>query len=164
MQLRSIRHAFDRLHFATFSIKTEHQARQNRTPVDEHRARATLAQLAPVLRPSEIQILTQNFQQRLVRCEGDLSVFAVECEMDVLLTVERQRLSSSPYSKSCYRSGAFCRRTPQARPESGDRRADRVSPASLHQRRLGSLNARAVPTRQSNGLCRRAGSHFARLL
>src|SRR5215213_3664623 len=103
MQLRSIRHAFDRLNLVAFSIQTKHQARQNRTPVDEHRARATLAQLTSVLCSGEIQILTQNFQQRLVRCEGDLGVFAVECEMDVLLSVERQRLSSSLYSKSCYR-------------------------------------------------------------
>jgi hypothetical protein len=38
-----------------------------------------------------------------VRCEGNFGVFAVECEMDMLLTVERQRLSSSLYSESCYR-------------------------------------------------------------
>ena len=103
MQLSAVSHAFDRLHLTTFSIKTEHQARQDRTPVDEHGARTTLTQLAPVLSPGEIEIFTQNFEQRLVRCEGDLGVFAVECEMDVLLTLERQRLSSSPYSKSHYR-------------------------------------------------------------
>ena len=93
-------HAFDGLNVATLGVETEHQTRKNRTPVDEHRARATLAQLAAVLCPGEIQIFTQNFEQRLVRCEDDLGVFAVECEIDVLLTVERQRLSSSPYSKS----------------------------------------------------------------
>src|SRR5215204_2026297 len=139
MQLRSVGHSFYCFYFSTFGVKAQHQARKNRTPIDEDRARAALAKLTTVLRTGEIQILTQNFQQRLVRCEGDLGMFAVECEMDVLLTVERQRLSSSPYSKSCYRSGAFCRRTPQARPGSGDRRADRVSPVSPHQRRSGSL-------------------------
>ena len=56
-----------------------------------------------MLCPGEIEIFTQNFEQRLVRCEGDLGMFAVECEMDVLLTLERQRLSSLPYSKSHYR-------------------------------------------------------------
>src|ERR1051325_4302917 len=134
MKLRSIRHPFDRLNLATFSIKTKHQARQDRTPIDEHRARATLAQLTAVLRPGEIQILTQNFQQRLMRCEGDLGVFAVECEMNVLLTVERQRLSSLLYSKSCYRSGASSRRTPPAPRGSDDHRAGRVFPASPHRR------------------------------
>ena len=103
MQLRTIRHTFDRFNLAAFSIKPEHQARKDRTPIDEHRTCATLAQFTAVLRPGEIQIFTQNFEQRLVRCEGDFGMFAVECEMNVLLTVERQRLSSSLYSKSCYR-------------------------------------------------------------
>src|SRR6185503_20420867 len=103
------------------------------TPIDEHSARATFAQLTAVLRPREIQILTQNFQQRLMRCEGDLGMFAVECEMDVLLTVERQRLSSLPYSKSCYRSVAFCQRTRRGQSASDDRRPGRVFPASQHQ-------------------------------
>ena len=103
MKFCTFRHAFNSFDFTTFGVETEHQTRQNRASIDEHRARATLAQLAAVLCPGEIQIFTQNFEQRLVRCEGDLGMFAVECEMDVLLTVERQRLSSSPYSKSHYR-------------------------------------------------------------
>src|SRR5215218_81150 len=103
MQLRAISHALDRLHLTTLSVKTEHQARQNRTSIYQNSARATLAELTAVLSPGEIEILTQNFQQRLVRCEGDLCMFAVECEMNVLLSVERQRLSSSLYSKSCCR-------------------------------------------------------------
>src|SRR6185503_10255931 len=131
------------------------------TPIDEHSARATFAQLTAVLRSGEIQILTQNFQQRLVRCEGDLGMFAVECEMNVLLTVERQRLSSLLYSKSCYRSGASCLRTPRAQRGSADRRACR---ASLHQRSSRNPNARAVLFRQSNGSHRRAVLRFARPL
>src|SRR6185369_11461582 len=101
MKLGAVSHSFDRLHLTIFSVEAEHQARKNRTPIDEHRARAALAELAAVFCAREIQILTQNFEQRLVRCEGDLGLFAVECETDVLLTVERQRLSSLPYSKSC---------------------------------------------------------------
>ena len=103
MQLGAVGHSLDRLYITTFSVKPEHQARKNRTPVDEHGASPTLAKLAAVFRAREIQILTQNFQQRLVRCEGDLGMFAVEYEIDVLLTLERQRLSSLPYSKSHYR-------------------------------------------------------------
>src|SRR5215510_14820330 len=112
MQLRAVRHSLDRLYFSTFGLETKHQAGKNRTAVYQNRARATLTQLTAVLRSGEIQIFTQNFEQRLVRCEGDLCVFAVECEMDMLLTVERRRLSSSLYSKSHCRSVAFCRRTP----------------------------------------------------
>src|ERR1043165_9393276 len=115
MKLRTVGHSLDRFYIVTFSVETEHQAQQNRTPIDKHRARAALAQLTTVLRAGEIQILTQNCEQRLVRCEGDLSQFAVEGEMNVLLTVERQRLSSSLCSKSYCRSVAFCRRTPRPR-------------------------------------------------
>src|SRR6185369_14398510 len=133
MKLSAVSHSFNRLHLTTFRIETEHQARKNRTSIDEHRTRATLTELAAVFRTGEIQILTQNFEQRLVRCEGDLCSFAIECETDVLLTVERQRLSSSPYSKSCCRSVAFCRRTRRGQSASDDRRPGRVFPASQHQ-------------------------------
>src|ERR1041385_1242314 len=112
MKFGAVRHSLDRLDVAALCIEAQHQARKNRTSIDEHRARAAFAEFAAVLRAGEIQILTQNFEQRLVRCEGDLSLFAVEGEMDMLLTVERQRLSSSPYSKSYCRSVASCRRTP----------------------------------------------------
>src|ERR1700752_2593918 len=100
MKLCSVRHSLNRLHFATFSIKPEHQTGKNGPPIDEYSARATLPKLAAVFGAGEIQILTQNFEQRLVRCKGYLCLFAVECEMDLLLTVERQRLSSSLCSKS----------------------------------------------------------------
>src|SRR4029079_10951268 len=98
-----------------FGIKAEHQAGENRTPVDEHRARTTLAKLTAMLGSGEIQILTQNFQQCLVWCEGDFRLFAIQPETNVLLTVARHRLSSSLYSKSCCRSVASCRRKPQPR-------------------------------------------------
>src|ERR1700741_1143227 len=136
MELGAVSHSFDRLHFTTFSVETEHQARKNRTSIDQHRTRATLTQLATVFCAGEIQILTQNFEQRLVRCEGDLCLFAVECETDVLLTVERQRLSSLPYSKSSCRSVAFCRRTQRGESVSAGHRPGPVSPASLHRRLL----------------------------
>ena len=93
MKLGSVGHSLDRFHFTTFRVETEHQTRKNRTPIDEHRTRAALAQFAAVLRAGEIQILTQNFEQRLVRGEGDFDVFAVECKPDLFLTVERHRLS-----------------------------------------------------------------------
>src|ERR1051325_9386298 len=109
MKLGTLGHAFDRFYIATFGVESEHETRKNRAPVDEHGASATLAELAAVFRAGEIKILTQNFEQRLVRCEGDLGLFAVEGEMNMLLTLERQRLSSSLYSKSYCRSVASCR-------------------------------------------------------
>ena len=113
MQLSAVSHSLDRFYFSTFGVEAEHQTRQNRTAVDEHSTRATLAKFTAVFRAGEIQVLTQNFEQCLVRCEGDLCGFAVECETDVLLTVDRQRLSSSPYLKSYCQSVVFCRRTPR---------------------------------------------------
>src|SRR5690242_5281612 len=115
MKLGPVGHALDRFHIATFGVEAKHQTGKNRTPVDEHGASAAFTELAAVLRAGEIQILTQNFEQRLVRCEGDLSLFAVEGEMDMLLTLERQRLSSSLYSKSGCRSVASCRHTRRRR-------------------------------------------------
>src|SRR6185503_16169223 len=148
MKLGTVRHSLDRLYFTVFSVEAEHQARKNRSSVDEHRTRATLTELAAVFCAGEIQILTQNFEQRLVRCEGDLCLFAVECETDVLLTVERQRLSSLPYSKSCCRSVASCRRTQRGQSVSDVRRPGPVSPASLHQRLLHNRAVRVAPIRQ----------------
>src|SRR5215207_4206721 len=92
----------------------------------------------------EIQILPQNFQQRLVRCEGDFRVFAVESETNMFLTVELHRLFSLPCSKSCCRSVAFCRRMPQARRGLAGRRVSRFSPASLHLQLLCNPAGRVV--------------------
>src|ERR1044072_755531 len=147
MKLSAVRHSLDRLHVTTVGIETEHQTRKNRASIDEHGARATLPELATVFCTGEIQILTQNFEQRLVRCEGDLCLFAVECETDVLLTVERQRLSSLPNSKSCCRSVASCRRTQRGQSMSDDRRLGPVSQASRHRRLLHNRGVRVAPIR-----------------
>src|ERR1044072_3960130 len=151
MKLSAVSHSLDRLHFTIFSVKTEHQARKNRTTIDEHRTCTTLTEFAAVFCAGEIQILTQNFEQRLVRCEGDLCLFAVECETDVLLTVERQRLSSLPYSKSCCRSVAFCRRMRRGQSASDDRRPGRVFQVSQHQQWLHNRAVHVVPIRQFAG-------------
>ena len=47
------------------ALDAEHQAREHRLAVDEHRARAALAQLAAVLGAGELQVLPQHFEQRL---------------------------------------------------------------------------------------------------
>ena len=83
MKLGAFCHAFDRLYFTSFSIETEHQARKNRTAINQHVTGATLTQLAAVLRSGQAEIFTQNFEQRLVRCESDFGLFAVESESDM---------------------------------------------------------------------------------
>src|SRR6185295_12108108 len=134
MQFRSISHSFDCLYFSVFSVKTEHQAGENRASIDEDRARTALTKFTAMLRAGEVQILSQNFQQCLVRCEGDFRLFAVECETNMFLTVALHRLSSSPYSKSYYRSDASCRRMRRLRSESAARRSGRSFPTSLRLR------------------------------
>jgi hypothetical protein len=94
MKFGAVGHTLDRLHFTIFSVKPKHQTRKNRTPINEYSTRPTLAQFTTVLCPGEIEILSQDFEQRLVRGEGDLDVFAVECKPDLFLTVVRHRLSS----------------------------------------------------------------------
>src|ERR1041384_2704853 len=133
MKLGPVSHSFDRFDVTIFRVEAKHQTGKNRTSIDEHRTRPTLTEFAAVFCTGEIQILTQNFEQRLVRCEGDLCLFAVECESDVLLTVERQRLSSLPYSKSCCRLVASCRRTQRGQSMSDDRRLDPIFLASRHR-------------------------------
>src|ERR1041384_817081 len=148
MKLGPVSHSFDRFDVTIFRVEAKHQTGKNRTSIDEHRTRATLTELAAVFCAGEIQILTQNFEQRLVRCEGDLCLFAVECETDVLLTVERQRLSSLPYSRSYCRSVASWRRTQRGQTVLDDRRLGPVFPTSRHQRLLHNRAVRAAPIRR----------------
>ena len=87
-------HPLDRLDLAILGIESQHQARQNRAPVYQYGTRPAFAEFTTVLRSREIEILTQNLEQRLVRGEGDFDVFAIEGKPDLFLTVERHRLSS----------------------------------------------------------------------
>ena len=80
MQHGAVSHAFDRFDLLVLSVEAQHQTRKNRAPVDQHRARAALAELAAVLGAHQIQIFTQDFQQRLVRREGNFRCLAVQRE------------------------------------------------------------------------------------
>ena len=62
----------DGLDLAPLGVEAEHEARKNGAPVHEHGARAALAQLAAVLRAGQREVFAQDFEQRLVRREGDL--------------------------------------------------------------------------------------------
>src|SRR5215213_4057171 len=104
MKLRAVSHSFDRFYLAALGVKAKHQAGKDRATVDEDGAGTTLAQFTTMLRPGEIQIFTQNFEQGFVRCEGDFGMFAIQCESNVFLIVALHRLSSLLYSKSYYQS------------------------------------------------------------
>ena len=58
---------FDRLDAAALALDRQHQAGEHRLAVDEHRARAALAELAAVLGAGEVEILAEHLEQGLVR-------------------------------------------------------------------------------------------------
>jgi hypothetical protein len=72
------RQPFDRRHFTPAAVDAEHKTRQDRLAIEQHGARAALAELAPVLRAAKVEILTQDLEQRLVRRERHLGSFAVD--------------------------------------------------------------------------------------
>jgi hypothetical protein len=80
MKLRTVRHAFDGFHFATFGVKSKHQAGKNRAPVDQNSARAALAQLTSMFRAGQPKVFAQDLEQRLVRRESNLGRFTVKRE------------------------------------------------------------------------------------
>jgi hypothetical protein len=83
MQPSIARQSFDGRDGPAGALDAEHETGQHRQAVEEHRAGAALAELASVLRPAEIQVLTKHFEQRLVRREGDLERLAVHRQVDV---------------------------------------------------------------------------------
>src|SRR6185369_1162922 len=83
MKLGAFCHAFDRLYFTSFSLEPEHQARKNRTTIDQQCTRPALTQLAAVLRSGQVEIFTQHFEQSFMRCKSDFSLFAIKSESDM---------------------------------------------------------------------------------
>jgi hypothetical protein len=60
-------------------------------PVHQHRARTALAGAAAVLRPGQIEILTQHVQQRAPRREVDGTLVAIHQQSPHHSTVSRRR-------------------------------------------------------------------------
>src|SRR5260370_8598798 len=85
MKLTTFSHAFDRSDLATFSVQAQKQTGQDRTPVDQHRARAALSQFTAVLRSGQRKVFAQDFEQGFVRRKGHFGRFAVKRERNVLL-------------------------------------------------------------------------------
>ena len=83
------RHPLDGLDAAALALEAEHEAREHRLAVHEHRAGAALAELAAVLGARQAQVLAQHLEQRLVRREGRLDRLAVHDEADQALAGDR---------------------------------------------------------------------------
>src|SRR5436190_17721376 len=82
MQPAAFGHSFNGSDLAVLGIEAEKQARQNRLTVDQHRARAALAQLAAVLGSGQPQIFAEDLKQCLMRSKRDFGFFAVQSESD----------------------------------------------------------------------------------
>ena len=61
-----------------FGFDRQHQARQHRLAIDQHRTGAALTKLAAVLGAGELQIFAQHFEQRLVVVGEDVDRFLVD--------------------------------------------------------------------------------------
>src|SRR5436190_457323 len=82
MQTAAVGHAFDGRDLARLQVGRQRQTREHGRAVDEHRARAALSELAAVLGADEIEILAQDFEQRLVDGDEQLARLAVDCEAE----------------------------------------------------------------------------------
>src|SRR5688572_19875547 len=85
MERRPVRQALDGFDRLALALEGQHQAGKPRLAVDQHRARAALAELAAVLGAGQIEVLAQDFQQGLVGCKRHLD----------RLTVDRQALQNA---------------------------------------------------------------------
>src|SRR2546428_558369 len=85
MKLGAAREPFDGRHVGVADRHRQREAREHRRAVDEHGARAALAELAAVLRAGEAELLTKDFEERVVRLRRDGARLAVHAEGEELL-------------------------------------------------------------------------------
>ncbi len=64
------------------AIGAENQTGQHGLAIQQNGTGAAFTELAPVLGARQVQVLTQNLEQRLVRRERDLYWLAVDDELD----------------------------------------------------------------------------------
>ena len=76
----AVGHALDGLDLASLALDGQRQAGEHRLAVDQHGARAALAQLAAVLGAGEVELLAQHLEQGLVRRREDIALFPVDLE------------------------------------------------------------------------------------
>src|SRR5688572_28837442 len=91
------RHSLDGLDAPVRVGDGQRETGQDRGAVDEHGARAALAQLAAVLGAREVELFAEDLEQRFLWCKGDLHALPVDGEGGVCLLLgeplDRDRLS-----------------------------------------------------------------------
>src|ERR1700730_1942723 len=82
MQRRPASHPLDGRDRACFKLDWKQEAAQLWLAVDQHRAGAAFAQLAPMLCPVELHVFTQDLEQGLVHREQQLCALTIYIERD----------------------------------------------------------------------------------
>ena len=59
------------------ALERQHETRKHGLAIQKNRASAAFSQFTSMLRAGMTEILTQDLQQSLIRCEGDVNLFAV---------------------------------------------------------------------------------------
>src|SRR6516165_10783428 len=77
MQIVPARHALDRLNLVAFRLDRKHQACADQTAVERHAAGATVARAATLLAAGQIELVTQDVEQRELRLAQKLRGLAV---------------------------------------------------------------------------------------
>src|SRR5215472_120540 len=85
MQVVPARHALDRLNLVAFRLDRKHQARADQAVVDRHAAGAAVARAAALLAAGQIELVTQDVEQRELRLTQKLRGLAVNDGRYVML-------------------------------------------------------------------------------
>jgi len=62
------------------ALERQHETRNHGLAIQKNRASSAFSQFTSMLRAGMTEILTEDLQQRLIRCEGDVNLFAVQRE------------------------------------------------------------------------------------
>src|SRR5216683_6294205 len=89
MQIVPARHALDGLDLVASCLDRKHQARADQAAVDRHAAGATVARAAPLLAAGQMQLITQDVEQRELRLAQKLRGLAVNDGRYVMLAHRR---------------------------------------------------------------------------
>src|SRR6266566_239949 len=83
VELAALGHRFDGAHATPGTRQAKLQTRKHGRAIEQHGARAALAQFAPMFRAGETQVFAQHFEQRLMWRECHFSQLAVHNQRDL---------------------------------------------------------------------------------
>ena len=78
VQMRTAGDALDRAEFRSFGFDGQHQTTDDRPTIHDHRASTAVAVRATFLGTGEIEIVSQDFEQRLPSFAQELDSIAVD--------------------------------------------------------------------------------------